>query len=135
MKKEELLSIPHGALIALCSAYDKVEGEYPDPCLVGEDVLQFYNKEVKKVMEAEKEEELIEQLASLEHDQWILWSQSICKTEIISANRVDRWEKLWVPYEALTEDMKDQDRTWARRALILMKNHGKSDKYINTAQE
>lgn len=127
MKKEELLSIPHGALISLCSAYDKDAGEYPDPCLVGMDVLQFYNKELKKVMEAEKEEELIEQLASLEHDQWIEWSQSVCNAEILSLVRVDGWKKLWVPYVELTEEMKDQDRRWARKAFNLMKNYGKGD--------
>jgi hypothetical protein len=127
MKKEEILSIPHDALLSLCSAYDKDAGEYPDPCLVGRDVLEFFNSELEKVAEEEKEAELIEQLASLEHDQWISWAQSICSAETISAVRADRWERLWVPYAELTEKMKDQDRKWARKAFNLMKNYGKGD--------
>lgn len=58
---------------------------------------------------------LVEELAGLEHEQWIAWSQQIARTEAISQERLDRWKKCWVPYSKLTEEMKEHDRIWARR--------------------
>lgn len=127
MLKEELLSIPQGALISLCSAYDKVAGEYPDPCLVGRDVLQFFNDELEKVAEEEKEAELIEQLASLQHDQWMEWSKGISAKEPLSGERIRRWESFWVSYDLLGGEAKKNARFWARKAFNLMKNYGKGD--------
>ena len=60
---------------------------------------------------------LYEELAELEHKQWIAWSKNIVKTEKISFERIKRWEKLWRPYSELTETEKDQDREWARKVL------------------
>lgn len=120
MEKKELLSIPQSALLALCGAYDKHVGEYPDPYLLGKDFFKFYTEEIEKLEEAGCDVNLIEQLASLEHEQWISWSRSICKTEDISEERIEKWEKLWAPYTELTEVLKDQDRNWARKALNLI---------------
>lgn len=61
--------------------------------------------------------QLLEALAALEHDQWIEWSKSIAKSENLSPERLERWGKLWVPYDQLTEDQKEQDRVWARKTL------------------
>lgn len=60
---------------------------------------------------------LREKLAELEHDQWIAWSKNIAETENITPARRQRWEKLWIPYNMLTEAQKDQDREWADKVL------------------
>lgn len=65
-------------------------------------------------------EELIEKLAALEHEQWMQWAKDILKTEEINKERAERWEKLFVPYDELTEEMKEEDRKWARKVLNLL---------------
>ena len=62
---------------------------------------------------------LREQLAALEHEQWIKWSQNIAKTENVSPERLNRWGQYWVPYDKLDEATKDHDREWADRILAL----------------
>lgn len=62
---------------------------------------------------------LREALASLEHDQWMAWSQDIATSEAISPERLSRWSAMWVPYDELTEAQKDMDREWADRVLAL----------------
>jgi len=64
--------------------------------------------------------ELIEALAELEHEQWIEWSKSLAQNENLSLERVARWEKLWIPYEDLSEESKEQDRVYARKALNIL---------------
>lgn len=61
--------------------------------------------------------EQIEILAELEHEQWVEWSKNISERENLSQDRVDRWMSLWIPYSELSEEMKEQDRVWARKSL------------------
>lgn len=61
------------------------------------------------------EEELLERLAEVEHEQWMHWSQSVAAE--VSAERRQRWQACWVPYEDLPEEEKEQDRIWARKVL------------------
>ena len=61
-----------------------------------------------------------EQLAELEHEQWIAWSKDIADTENITPARLARWQTLWRPYNELTEAEKDQDREWADKAIKIM---------------
>jgi hypothetical protein len=61
---------------------------------------------------------LRERLAEIEHEQWIAWSKDIAKTEGISEERFIRWQKLWRPYNELTEVEKDQDREWGDKAFL-----------------
>lgn len=63
--------------------------------------------------------ELLESLASIEHEQWMEWSKSVASE--VSAERRDRWEKYWIPYDQLSDEVKEQDREWARKALNLMR--------------
>lgn len=63
----------------------------------------------------------LEELAKLEHEQWIEWSKSIAKSEEISKERLERWKKYWVPYEELPEEVKEEDRKYARKVLTLIK--------------
>lgn len=64
--------------------------------------------------------EMLEKIANLEHEQWMLWAKSILD-EPISQERRERWEKLFVPYDELTEGMKELDRKWARKVLDELK--------------
>jgi hypothetical protein len=64
--------------------------------------------------------ELRERLAALEHDQWCAWAQSILATEAVSPERRARWKGLFLPYDELSEEMKDHDRLWADKVLALL---------------
>lgn len=33
--------------------------------------------------------------------------------------RLEKWERLWIPYDDLTEEMKEEDRNYARKILEL----------------
>lgn len=67
------------------------------------------------------DEDVIEKLAALEHEQWIKWSQEV-GTEV-SAKRKARWSKYWVPYAELTEEVKEHDRVWARKVAKIIKHN------------
>jgi len=70
---------------------------------------------------SKEEFQKIEKLAALEHEQWMAWSKDIVKTESIRYGRLERWQKLWIPYEQLTEEQKEQDRVWARKVIDILK--------------
>lgn len=57
----------------------------------------------------------IEKIAELEHQQWIAWSKAVA--DEVSEERRARWQKYWIPYAELSEDVKEHDRKWARRIL------------------
>lgn len=65
--------------------------------------------------------ELIEELARLEHEQWLHWSQAVAE-DVPQAIR-DKWRRSWVDYAALTEDLKEADRLWARQVVALLSRH------------
>ena len=67
------------------------------------------------------QKELIEKLAELEHEQWMVWSQDIASKELLSNERRERWRKLWIPFQELSEEMKDRDRKWAKKVLEIIK--------------
>jgi hypothetical protein len=69
-------------------------------------------------------DDTLERLAAIEHDQWMEWAKNILTTENVSAERKARWEKLFVPYDQLSEEMKEFDRVWARKVIdALTGNH------------
>ena len=81
----------------------------------------------------------MEELAELEHVQWCKWASVMSQelsflVDIIDKydidladdenefvlhvrDRLDRWEKLMVPYSDLPEDEKEKDRVYARKSL------------------
>ena len=64
----------------------------------------------------------IEELADLEHQQWIKWSKELSEKESLSPQRVYRWRnECWKPYSELTEEMKEFDREWARKVIEIFK--------------
>ena len=61
---------------------------------------------------------MIDRLAEIEHRQWIQWAKTLIEKEPgISQERRERWAKLMVPYDELTEEWKEYDREWARHML------------------
>jgi len=66
-----------------------------------------------------KQKQIREEIAALEHDQWITWADSIMKSEKVSPERNKRWLSLFVPYAELSEEMKDHDRKWADKIMAI----------------
>jgi hypothetical protein len=64
-------------------------------------------------------DELIEALAELEHAQWLHWSRAVA-ADVGAATR-DKWQRSWVDYAELTEDLKEADRVWARKVVALLR--------------
>jgi hypothetical protein len=63
--------------------------------------------------------ELVEALAEIEHAQWLHWSQAVAVD--VSATTRDKWQRSWVDYGELTDDLKEADRVWARKVLTLLR--------------
>lgn len=77
------------------------------------------------------EKELIERLAEVIHEIWIVWTQHIVDREEISKEklemseeRLDKWKDYWIPYSELSEEVKELDRYWARKIVKLLKEMG-----------
>lgn len=77
----------------------------------------------------ELEKDLLERLAKLEHDQWVEWSKNIAENEKVSPDRLARWKTLWVPYDQLTEELKDDDRKYAKKVMDEIWTFLKATKY------
>lgn len=63
---------------------------------------------------------VVEVLAALEHEQWMAWSKSLAEEEVLSEDRLKRWQEQWKPYSYLSEQDKEYDRIWARKVLNLL---------------
>ena len=60
---------------------------------------------------------LLEKLALLEHERWMKWARYLLESENISSTTRERWEKDFVPYEKLPEEIKQLDRKFAEKNL------------------
>lgn len=69
-----------------------------------------------------KKSQTIEELADLEHRQWMHWSKYVSKNHDISEDLREKWEENWKPYSELSEEMKEKDRKWARKVLAIADN-------------
>jgi len=68
------------------------------------------------------DEEVLEHLAELEHEQWMAWAKSLYASEpLLSTERRERWHDCFIPYAELSEEMKEHDRVWARKVLAILK--------------
>lgn len=75
--------------------------------------------EFKTIMQVALKD-LLETLAKQEHDQWMEWAKTLMEKEPgLSPERVARWKAYMVPYNELTDDVKEFDRIWARKTLNL----------------
>ena len=65
--------------------------------------------------------DLVEALARIEHEQWTHWSQAVAGavTEPIRA----KWQRSWVDYAELTDDLKEADRVWARKVVTFLRSN------------
>ena len=67
--------------------------------------------------------DLVEDLAELEHNQWWDWSCDLTNKEKLSTERKTRWKKLWIPYDELNEKDKEKDREYALKVLSVILKH------------
>ena len=65
----------------------------------------------------------VDRIAKIIHDGWMEWTKSLSDIEDFDQliSEADRWEKLWVPYEQLSKEMKEKDREWARKIIRVEK--------------
>jgi hypothetical protein len=64
-------------------------------------------------------DELIEELAKIEHQQWMHWSQAVA-AQVPPVTR-EKWKGSWVDYDELTDELKEADRVWARRVVTILR--------------
>lgn len=60
---------------------------------------------------------LVDQLANLEHEQWMEWARTLMDTEVLSKDRKDRWSKFFIPYSELSDKDKESDIQYARKDM------------------
>lgn len=93
--------------------------------------------------------QVIEDMAEICHEEWMAWSKSVSKElnltiEILKKDieffkendienkeaielvqklesRLERWQSLWIPYDELSEEMKDADREYAEKMFKVAK--------------
>lgn len=86
-------------------------------------------KGLQEEMGKDKEDKLnsntVERLARVVHNQWMDMAKGLMKEEKISPERAKRWKKLLVPYDKLSEEMKEKDRYYARLYHRAFMNHRK----------
>lgn len=68
-------------------------------------------------------EDVLEELAELHHNLWMEWARHILSEEEISTQRVQRWAKLFIPYNQLSEQEKEKDRVLARRVYDIVEEY------------
>ena len=72
------------------------------------------------------DEETLEILAEIEHEQWMAWAKTLYEKEpLLSLERRQRWHDCFKPYAELSEEMKEHDRVWARKVIrAIEERHG-----------
>lgn len=67
----------------------------------------------------EKEKQLIENLADLEHAQWSHWTKYMLDN--LTEKNIQRWKKqIETPHSELSEKEKESDMEWARKVLKIL---------------
>jgi hypothetical protein len=69
---------------------------------------------------------LLEDLAKLEHQQWKKWAQHAIEQGSVPDHVKSRWSQYFVPYSNLDEDIKELDREYARKILDIFEKYKKS---------
>ncbi len=70
-----------------------------------------------------EDQDLIEKLADLEHQQWAHWTRYMLDN--LSPENIERWRRQCdTPYGDLSEIEKESDRKWARMALAVFAGSG-----------
>lgn len=105
------------------------------------EVLSALVEDTKPFSYNKDDDDLLERLAELEHEQWCEWSKNVFADlkyfiniiysygiknvldeddkEFFNSQieRSKRWGQLWKPYNELSEGMKEEDRKYARKVL------------------
>src|SRR3990170_735633 len=101
-----------------CPTHPKPEPYFEEPPQVDEDeeteAAEQKVAELEKTTEALRETK-VEQVAAQFHDAWMRWSKKYAP-QVDQVTRT-RWRGLWIPYDQLSEEMKEYDRKEARAAL------------------
>ena len=63
---------------------------------------------------------LLEELAALEHRQWMHWTENLVAREDLPDHLIERWEPNWIDYENLPEETKEHDRKWAKQVIEIL---------------
>ena len=72
-----------------------------------------------RIMDRLAYDQLREELADLEHEQWAHWTEYMLAN--LTPENVTRWERQCrTPYSALTEREKNSDRKWADKVLEVL---------------
>lgn len=94
-------------------------------------------------------DQVIENMAEICHEEWMTWSKDVSKDlnlavemlkndiellkekdignkeafELVQKleSRLERWQALWIPYDELSEEMKDADRVYAEKMFNVAK--------------
>ena len=66
-------------------------------------------------------DELVEALAEIEHAQWMHWSKTVAANVTVATR--DKWQRSWVDYTELSDELKEADRVWARKVVSLLREH------------
>jgi hypothetical protein len=89
----------------------------------------------ERKIQIEKRAKLLEKLAELEHEQWIVLAKYIIEKfstfhahDWVSVqNEFKRWQSLFIPYSELTEEQKNSDREFAVKVLEVIEQEQKED--------
>lgn len=109
----------------------------------------IYSNYEKQLWGVKMNNQLLEDMSDICHREWVEWSKNISEElyqviEVLKKdiefyeengidneearhlleqleNRMERWESLWIPYDDLSEEMKDSDRIYAKKMLDLAK--------------
>lgn len=97
----------------------------------GDDIVTQLKKSGTKLVISKypvSDDSLVEKLADLEHEQWMEWSKDLAGKEQLSDDRLKRWEdECWKPYNELSNEMKEEDRKWARKVIELVNEDNKGN--------
>lgn len=73
-----------------------------------------------KIETISTEEDMVEKLAPLEHEQWKVWMQNM--RQYLTQEGIDKYNKYMVNYEDLSDHEKEWDREWARKVIEVLEN-------------
>ncbi len=69
----------------------------------------------------------VERLAEIEHAQWMAWARTLMDEEPgLSQERRERWQDMMVPFDKLSDEIKEYDREWARIVRAALPEHLKA---------
>jgi hypothetical protein len=64
---------------------------------------------------------IAEEIAEMIHVEWVCWSTAV--SDEVSSERRNRWRLYWGRYSELPEQVKEQDRVWARKMMMRITPH------------